>query len=251
MYRTMTRRRRNRLLIALAVTIAVAAGLFAWWRMAVAGQNTPPGSDIGAFPVTGIDVSAHNGAIDFKAVRNSGIDFVIIKATEGGTFKDRSFHRNYRQARRAGLMTGAYHFFRFDTPGELQAINLLNSMRGKSFDLPAVIDVEEWTNPDNQLPQSVVRRLRDMTDYLHERGVEVMVYSNREGYDKFLSEEFSDCELWICSLRHDHPEHNWRFWQYTHRGRIDGIDGAVDMNVFNGDTAAWDSMTRAWAVEIH
>ncbi|MDE6377369.1 MAG: hypothetical protein K2K72_01335, partial [Duncaniella sp.] len=81
------------------------------------------------YETVGIDISAHNGEIDFNKVRDEGVKFVIVKATEGGTFKDRRFIENIRKAREAGLKVGAYHFFRFDTPGYIQGLNFVNSLK--------------------------------------------------------------------------------------------------------------------------
>lgn len=229
----------------LASIAAIAAGAWWGWRQWSVNSSEPL-PDLREFPVRGVDLSAHNGDIDFNALASDSLRFVIIKATEGKSFKDKNFNHNYVEARRAGLKVGAYHFFRFESPGDIQAINLLHSLRGKVIDLPVVIDVEEWTNPDNELPANVARRVREMADYLLERDIPVMVYSNREGYDKFLSREFGDCSLWICSLRESHPEHNWDFWQFTHRSKARGVEGKVDMNVFNGSTDAWETATAKW-----
>nr|MDE7190383.1 hypothetical protein [Muribaculaceae bacterium] len=106
------------------------------------GDGTPATTypDRNRFEVIGIDISAHNGDIDFRKVAADGISFVIIKATEGGTFKDRKFIDNLRKAREAGLKVGAYHFFRFDTPGYMQGLNFLNSLQSRQLDLPLIID---------------------------------------------------------------------------------------------------------------
>ena len=103
--------------------------------------QTAPYPDPERYEVRGIDVSAHNGEIDFPIVRDDGYEFVLIKATEGATFKDRRFISNLRRAREAGLKVGAYHFFRFDTPGYMQGLNFLNSVKARALDLPLVIDV--------------------------------------------------------------------------------------------------------------
>ncbi|MEG0701719.1 MAG: GH25 family lysozyme, partial [Muribaculaceae bacterium] len=78
------------------------------------------------YPVNGIDVSAHNGNIDFARVAQDSISFVFIKATEGASFKDGKFEKNYIAARDAGLKVGAYHFFRFDINGTLQGMNFVS-----------------------------------------------------------------------------------------------------------------------------
>jgi len=63
------------------------------------------------YPVRGVDVSHHNGRVDWPRIRAAGYVFAYLKATEGATFRDRTFLRNRTEATRAGLVTGAYHFF--------------------------------------------------------------------------------------------------------------------------------------------
>ena len=84
------------------------------------------------YPVAGIDVSKHNGDIDFNQVRDDDYQFVYIKASEGMTYKDDAFDRNYRAARSAGLKVGAYHFFRKNRTGQEQADNLIGVIKGKA-----------------------------------------------------------------------------------------------------------------------
>ncbi len=196
------------------------------------------------YTVRGIDVSAHNGEIDFGKVASDGISFVFIKATEGGTFKDRRFVDNVRKAREAGLKVGAYHFFRFDTPGYMQGLNFLNSVRGRDLDLPLAIDIEEWANPNSQPTPMVLARLNEMIDHLESHGHAVMIYTNKNGYSRFVSRQLEGYPLWICSLVDEPGNIEWTFWQATHNGRIDGIDHPVDINAFNGDTAKWKQFLK-------
>lgn len=110
--------RRVGFLMAIVVTSIIAVcGFIHAYRQYIA--NTPAMEpDRNLYPTRGIDISAHNGTIDFGKVKKAGYDFVIIKATEGTDFKDSMFSDNLRRAREAGLKVGAYHFFRFDTDGE-------------------------------------------------------------------------------------------------------------------------------------
>lgn len=192
--------------------------------------------DAAMYPVRGIDVSAHNGKIDFERVRADGYSFVMIKATEGTDFKDRNFVDNIRMARDAGLKVGAYHFFRFDTDGNLQALNFLHSLRNRELDFPAVIDVEEWGNPDGTATSQIVGRLRQMIERMEYHGVDVVLYTNKDAYDRFIRDNFANYPLWICSFTELDPNLEWRIWQYTHRGRVDGVSGNVDLNVISEAT---------------
>lgn len=109
--------------------------------------STPPYVDPEKYPVRGIDISSHNGNIDFNKVAASGIEFAFIKATEGGDFKDKNFRANFNRAKSAGLKTGVYHFFRFDRDGVEQAINLLKTVGSRKPELGIVIDVEKTGIP--------------------------------------------------------------------------------------------------------
>ena len=192
--------------------------------------------DISAYTMRGIDVSAHNGEIDFPRVAADSVHFAYIKATEGAGFCDSRFHSNYYEARQAGLKVGAYHFFRFDRPGDMQAVNLLQAVRGMEFDLPLAIDVEAWTNPEEVSPQVVATELDRMIRYLEARGYRVALYANKKDYDRFLRGRFDRQLLWLCSFTEPDSAIRWTFWQHTHRGTVDGIKGPVDLNVVAGDT---------------
>lgn len=190
--------------------------------------------DRSRYPVKGIDVSSHNGDIDFRAVAADTVSFVYVKATEGAYWKDSCFERNFDGARAAGLRVGAYHFFRFDVSGLRQAYNLLDGLHGRRPDLPVVIDVEEWKNVPDVTTADVIDRLAVMADRLKAEGLRVMIYTNKSGYSRFLHRRFDDLELWICSFTDPPTGGPWRLWQHSHQGRVRGISGPVDLNTFNG-----------------
>ncbi len=204
--------------------------------------------DRSLYPVKGIDVSAHNGCIDFGRAAADSISFVYIKASEGEGFADAAFADNHSRAREAGLAVGAYHFFRFDSEGWRQAANMLRTLANRHVDLPLAIDVEEWANSEPGSTAEVVEQLTSMRDYLRAWGYRVVFYSNKAGHLRFLRGRFPDDELWICSFT-DPPLHNadWRFWQHSHRGTVDGLPGPVDLNTFCGDSAAWRAYLRRGA----
>lgn len=231
------RRKHRRVWIAAAVAaVTVVACVTGAWLYLDRGRSsfTSATPDRALYPVRGIDISAHNGVIDFERVRADSIDFVYIKATEGATFKDRMFADNIRHARRSGLMTGAYHFFRFDTPGHMQALNFMNSLRGRDFELMPAIDVEEWGNPSGVTTQTILGRLSEMVGYMKAHGLDVVIYTNKDGYQRFFDGTPSELPLWICSFTNPPGPDEWRLWQHSHRGKVDGIDGSVDLNTFNG-----------------
>lgn len=222
---------RRRLGFAAAITVLLLAGWAIYSRLFAPSPGITP--DPATYTINGIDISAHNGDIDFARVYDSDISFAIIKATEGTDFKDRKFVENIRLAHQAGLRVGAYHFFRFDTDGRMQAINFMHSVRGRKLDFPLVIDVEEWGNPDAVATSEIIGRLRDMISHLEYYGHEVVIYTNKDGYDRIVKGNFDSYPLWLCSFSEIDPDVEWDMWQYSHRGRIDGISGPVDLNTLN------------------
>lgn len=215
--------------------------------------STPPYVDPERYPIRGIDVSAHNGTINMERVKETGMDFVFIKASEGKDFKDKRFRENYDKAKKAGLKVGIYHFFRFDRDGVEQALNLLKAVGARKPDLGIVIDVEKTGNPDSIPIDSVNMRLSQMVDYLNLLGHRVMFYTNRDGYYEYIAETFPGSPLWICGFSENPINAEWTFWQFNHRGKVDGIEGDVDMNAFCGSHDEWETFLDGgiWPYSSH
>lgn len=226
------------LLAALLLSGGAFAGLYLYGRYF--GEAPEPSED--RYPVRGVDLSAHNGVVDFAALTEQGVDFAYLKATEGTDFTDRCFLDNTRLAKAKGIPCGAYHFFRFDTDGELQALNFHDALRGRAFELPPAIDIEEWGNPDGHATAKIVERLRKMLQTLERLGHRPILYTNKDGYYRFVRGNFDSYPLWICSFTDPPLESartSWTFWQYSHRGRLDGVEGHVDLDVFSGTEEAF------------
>lgn len=224
--------RRRILTIALGIVVLAVAGVGSWWGY-VRYLSPDISPSYVMYPTRGLDLSAHNGDVDFEAVKRSGVSFVILKATEGESFADKRFEANYAAARDAGLLVGAYHFFRFDCDGRVQANHFLNVIGDREFDFPLVLDVEESGNPAGHRREEVVATLREAISHLELRGYDVMLYTNKGGYRKFVSSDFPGYKLWICSFTDPPGPAEWYMWQYTHRGHVDGVDGQVDINILN------------------
>ena len=195
------------------------------------------------FPIAGIDISKHNGDIDFDQVRDDNYQFVFIKASEGKTYRDEAFEHNYRQARKAGLKVGAYHFFRKNRTAREQADNLLQAIEGKELDLPLVIDLEDdWGNGATVSREMALERVMDMIEILNGKGYQVMIYTNMDGYNKYYKDMLADHDLWLCSFTSSDnlSSMSYRFHQFSHEGSVQGVDGDVDLNVFRGSRSEWD-----------
>lgn len=195
--------------------------------------------DRSLWPIKGIDISYHNGPIDFGQVANDSVDFVFIKASEGATWKDPMFAANFDSARNAGLPVGAYHFFRFDVSGLRQAYNLLEALDGRVPDMPVAIDLEEWANAPGTSTDAIIDHLTVMVERLQAEGLKVMIYTNKNGFSRFIKRELDGLDLWICSFTDPPISGQWRLWQHSHQGKIQGISGPVDLNTFNGNRRQW------------
>lgn len=243
----MTRKQRRIIIgIVTAVTVA-AAGLGGWWAYTL-WRDRDTALDVkidrSQFPVCGIDVSHHNGPIDFESVSRDNVDFVYIKATDGVGDVDERFERNFIDAKRAGLKVGVYHFFRYHRGGRQQAETLLHAIKGLDADLPLAIDLEDDSNRSGH-EEDIVPRLRTMIHALRDAGYRVIIYANQNQYEDYIRNNFNDVELWLASSRAPSNDYDPRtIWQYSHRGRVDGIYGNVDLNAFVGSRSKFDSWAR-------
>ena len=224
--------RRLAILIIVLTVVAIAATMVSRFSIS---RKSHVDVDRSIYPVMGVDVSGHNGPVDFDSLAAAGVQFVYIKATEGATWRDRLYELNYRAATAAGLSIGVYHFFRFDVAAALQADNIVRAVRGHTLHLPVAIDLEEWTNPTDITTDAVVENLRSLITQLRLEGIEPIIYTNKRGYGRFVSGNFDDVPLWICSFTTPPmaERERWTFWQHSHHGRLPGSPGAIDLSPFN------------------
>lgn len=205
----------------------------------------------------GIDVSHHNGNIDFKKVAADGISFVFIKATQGKSFRSPKFLQFLKDAKAAGLLIGAYHYVD-DSAGSVdaakaEAANFYKAIQDAGgidvFDLPPVMDYESNKNGySKSVITAVARAFLEETHRL--TGVKPLVYT----YPAFIGNfsGLSSYPLWIARYSTQTPADasgwtRWDYWQYSDgaaggylpRGnrKVDGISGNVDLNEFDGTAA--------------
>jgi lysozyme len=195
------------------------------------------------YPIVGVDVSNHQGQIDWTALAESGVAFAYIKATEGGTFKDKSFARNWAEAERAAIPRGAYHFASLCDAAE-EARNFIETVPNDPKALPPVVDVEAIGACTATLePADHMEILRELLDALERHyGRRPIVYTTPEFAASMLDGELAGERFWARSLvlppryRRD----QWVIWQYHNRGRRPGVKGNLDLNVFRGTRADFD-----------
>lgn len=185
------------------------------------------------YAVHGIDVSRHNGTIDWGAVAGAGIHFAWVKASEGGDVRDPRFSVNASGAEAAGVRSGPYHFFTFCRPAGEQAENFLGAIAGAPRSLPIAVDVEFVGNCREPPAPHLVREQLNVWIERVERqtGSRVVVYSTPDAVAALL--QGIERPLWVRSIGRE-PTEPWRFWQFDPSGRVPGIEGPVDLDVFRG-----------------
>lgn len=191
------------------------------------------------YVVRGIDVSHHNSIIDWNRLREGNVTFAYLKSTEGISHHDRDYTQNYRLAKDAGLKVGTYHFYTFGMDGEQQAEHFIRSSKVYSQDLVPAIDVEHSRinifSRDKNFVDKTIRELKRLEKTLFEHyGVHPVLYTNKECYKIYIKGNFPKNRVWICDLYAEPRDEieNWVIWQFSHTGKMEGVDNAIDLNYF-------------------
>lgn len=187
----------------------------------------------------GIDVSAWQGKIDFNKVKKSGYEFVILKAggNDEGYYIDTYFDSNYKAAKKAGLKIGAYYFVNRDFSSknaQKVADVFYNIIKNKTFDLPLFIDVE--TTPTSART-TVTTGINIFCSYLRKKGYKTGVYASAiSGFiDRIDARYLNPCIYkWVASYSYKPSDvgknNGYCIWQKSSTGRVNGINGNVDIN---------------------
>ena len=188
----------------------------------------------------GIDVSEYQGKISWSYVdtieNQYPLHFVFIRATAGNDAVDRRFKRNWEGAKKNKMIRGAYHYYRPNENSLEQAELFIKTVRLQKGDLPPVLDIEKL--PKNQSMTNLKKGLRRWSQAIENHyKVKPIIYTGEKYYDDFLKEEFSDYLFWIANYNfyREEIQDDWLFWQFTERAAVPGIEGNVDVNIYNGD----------------
>lgn len=228
----------------LLLGLSAAGGYWLLWNGYI-WLNMP---SLSKYPVQGLDVSAHQGQIDWPQVARGPWSFVYVKATEGGDFKDPSFQANWQASSHSGLQHGAYHFFTFCRQAREQAANFIATVPRESDSLPAAIDLEFGGNCKNKpSPEVILQEVGTMRQLLQQHyGKAPILYVTQSFAQAYFKQQaFGDAQLWVRDILREPQSfvgREWLFWQFSNRGRVPGIKGFVDQNVFKGSPAAF----RRW-----
>lgn len=205
------------------------------WKALYGDVSYPEG-----YEIHGIDISHYQGEIDWEQLREAMIErcpvrFIVIKATEGSNQLDNSFNDNFYQARENGFIRGAYHFWSTKTSARSQADYFLKQVHLEDGDLPPVLDIEKKGNisvKDFQI--NVLTWLRIVEKHY---GVKPIIYTYYKFKMDYLNDSvFNEYPYWIAHYYVEKVQYHgkWKFWQHTDCGRLPGIKGYVDFDIYNG-----------------
>lgn len=214
-------------------------------------------NDVDGTTTFGIDVSHHNGDIDWAAVAGAKVAFAYIKTTQGVTGLDPKFATNWAGAGANNIRRGAYHFFSSSTKAEDQAAHFLQVYKDRSDnDLPPVLDLEwdysrrkdakgnlvdGWANISGK--EIAARAVAWLAAVEKATGKKPVIYTNFNWYNSALGDAgavLAPYDVWVAdysshSQNLDDPKtpgtHGWRLWQFTNKGTVPGIDGSIDVDI--------------------
>lgn len=200
------------------------------------------------YSIHGIDVSKYQSSISWAEVKLMKIKevqlgFCFMKATEGIGNTDPQFKRNWKKSKEYGIIRGAYHFFIASKDGRMQAENFINRVGLEQGDMPPVLDVEQLNGATIAQLRKEAKVFLDILEN-HYR-VKPIIYTNVDFYTRNLGNEFDAYPLWVAHYyqpAHPRIKRGWSFWQHSDEGRVNGINGKVDFNVFRGDSTDFKNL---------
>lgn len=199
------------------------------------------------YKVHGIDISHYQGKINWEMLKQTRqgqfpIQFIFMKATEGGDYSDKKFVANFDSAKAHGFIRGAYHFYNPKTDADKQADFFIRSVNLEPGDLPPVLDIEKKGKDMKKLQADLKHWLRRVEAHY---GVKPIIYASYKFKTKYLNDSvFNSYPYWIAHYYVDSVKYQgeWKFWQHTDVGTLPGIKEQVDLNIFNGGKERLDAL---------
>lgn len=190
------------------------------------------------------------GSNNVSGTADYPVSFVYIKSTEGTSIRNRFYLNDYAQARKHDIRTGAYHFWSVRTGGAEQATYFIRNTLFREGDLPPVLDVEP-TNAQIAQSGGAERLFREIRVWLkaveRHTGVKPILYVNQMFVNNHLSKQSDlkrDYRVWIARYSEYKPDVRLTYWQLCPDGRVAGIQGDVDINVFNGYKSQFETFLQ-------
>lgn len=190
----------------------------------------------------GIDVSEHNGKINWKKVKKSGIDFAILRVGYGKDLKkqdDKYFKANAKGCKKAGIPFGVYIYSYANSveKAKSEAEHVLRQIKGLKLSLPVFYDLEDEATTGKCSNKKILKIAKEFYSYITSAGYKFGVYANKYWFTTKLTDKWYDKYRWVaqyakkCTYKGD-----YFMWQYSDTGKVNGINGDVDMDyLYNKD----------------
>jgi lysozyme len=191
------------------------------------------------YKIRGIDISHHNQVYDWDLVKSKNT-FCIMKATEGNKMNDPKFNNSWKIAKNINLTRGAYHFFKSNSSAELQFENYRNSVKLTTNDMPPILDVE-----DDNIDMDQVNKWLSLAENYY--GVKPIIYASNNYYIRYMQGKVNNYPVWLYfntryKLRPKFESNEVLFLQYSQHGKVNGINGDVDLDLFLGDKESFNKL---------
>ena len=243
----------KKIIITILIIILILLVIF---LLMINGYIIPTKLEAEKYEVRGVDVSEYQGEVDWDKIKEQGISFAFVKATEGSKGKDSYFNKNFQKLKNTDMLLGIYHFFSLESTGEEQAKNYIDTVGVTKNDdslLIPIVDIEYYSDYKKEEPIKdwIKKELKVLLDKLESTyRVKPMIYTTMEFYNDYLDGEFLDYDIWIRNIltKPNLENRTWKFWQYTGRGRLEGYSGEekfIDLNVFNGSKEEFDKFIES------
>lgn len=189
------------------------------------------------------------GTVDYP------VSFIFIKSTESTSIRNPYYAQDYLRARQQGIPIGAYHFFSCKTTGSAQAQYFIQNTLFRQGDLPPVLDIEPSHSQVAAMggPQVLFKHVRTWLQAVERRtGVKPILYVSQTFVNRYLPEAPDlkhDYQVWIARYSEYKPDVRLAVWQLSPNGRVTGIHGEVDINVFNGYRTQWDEFLETATIK--
>ncbi len=200
--------------------------------------------------IHGLDMSHYQGDVFWETLgNNSHMNYVYFKATEGQELQDYTYKRNIDLAHRYGLKVGSYHFYHANVPQVLQLHNFMAQCRPGDQDLIPMIDIEK--KPSHMSTQvfcdSLLKFLQLVEEAYHQKP---LLYTGTNFYNHFLQGRVDDYKLMIAQYSDREPQladdRDYIIWQYTGKGRINGVNTYVDKSRIMGNHSMRELKFKRW-----
>jgi lysozyme len=211
------------------------------------------------YAVYGMDISSYQCAIDWAAVtrmnaEGARIRFAFLRATRGSREQDILFQYNWTEARQAGILRGAYHYFYASEDALSQANNFLQLVRVEAGDLPPVLDIENGL--DEKTDAEIVTKAAEWLKIVEKStGVRPIIYCNLSYYNRLFADgKFAEYPFWIARYADNNGQmprapqlrdgRQWHFWQFSEKANINGISEKADLDIFIGNFEQLKALTK-------